>query len=97
MPSRVLRITWSPALTRATPMSWSFSSSPSAMIPRPSGRLNAVSSVFFTVPRRVTMNRHSSSWNWRTGIIPVIRSPSPSCRRLTIARPPAVRVACGRS
>ncbi len=74
MPSRVLRITWSPALVRATPMSWSLSSSPRAMMPRPSGRRKAVSSVFFTVPRRVTIIRHSSSRNSRTGISPVIRS-----------------------
>ena len=75
-PRRVLRITWSPALVRATPMSWSPSSRPRAMIPRPSGRLNAVSSVFLTVPRRVTISRHSSSRNSRTGIRPVIFSPS---------------------
>ncbi len=97
MPCRVLRITWSPALVRATPMSWSPSSSPSAMIPRPRGRRNAVSSVFLTVPRRVTIIRHSSSRNSRTGTSPVIFSPSASCSRLTIARPPEVRVAIGRS
>ena len=62
------------------------------MIPRPRGRRNAVSSVFLTVPRRVTISRHSSSRNSRTGIRPVIFSPSPSCSRLTIARPPEVRV-----
>ncbi len=55
------------------------------------GRLNAVSAVFLTVPRRVTIIRHSSSLNWRTGIRPVIFSPSANCRRLTIARPPEVR------
>ena len=67
------------------------------MIPRPSGRLNATSSVFLTVPRRVTISRHSSSRNSRTGTSPVIRSPSPSCSKLTIARPPAVRAAIGTS
>ena len=97
IPSFVLRMTWSPAFVLATPMSWSPSSSPSAMIPRPSGRLNAGSSVFFTVPRRVTIVRHSSSLNSRTGMNPVIFSPSPSCNRFTIARPPEVRVAVGRS
>ncbi len=97
MPSLVESTTWSPALVRATPISSSFSSSPRAMMPRPKGRRKATSSVFLTVPRRVTINRHSSSRNSRTGIIPVIRSPSPSCSRLTIARPPAVRDASGRS
>ena len=78
IPSLVERITWSLALVRATPISSSPSSSPRAMIPRPSGRLKAGRSVFLTVPRRVTMNRHSSSLNLRTGTRPVIFSPRPA-------------------
>lgn len=67
------------------------------MMPRPSGRRKAVRSVFFTVPRRVTIIRLSSSRNSRTGTMPVTFSPSESWSRLTIARPPEVRVATGTS
>ena len=75
-----------PEVTTAS-FSWSSSSTESAMIPEGRGFEKAVSSVFFTMPRRVTSSTNPPAAKSRTAQNAAIFSPSTSCTRFTTALP----------
>ena len=65
------------------------------MMPLARGRENAESGVFLTVPCAVAIRTKRLSSNSLTAWTAVMRSPSPSCSRLTIGLPREPRLASG--
>ena len=97
-PERDTMMMSSSPLVRRTAISSSSSRMLMAMMPSALiGVLYAANSVFFTIPSRVANTRYRPSLKSRVDSTDCTRSPSRSGRRLTSARPLAVRACSGRS